>query len=218
MMRKSDAISVVRAPTLCHIECMIPQDRHVPERLFLARHGQTLWNTQHRLQGQLDSPLTSEGIAQAKALAAALAGSGIRTVCSSPLGRSLRTAVIVAEGIDAEIVEVPELAELHHGDMAGMTWDEVDEAFPTARAERAANRYGWSFPGGESYAQARARARAALSACGWVSDGPPLLISHEMIGRLLRAQLRGLDTNGTLALRHPHGVVFEIDRGAERML
>jgi len=190
----------------------------VPERLFLARHGQTVWNAERRLQGQLDSPLTAEGIAQARALAAALAGSGIRTVCSSPLGRSLRTAVIVAESLDAELVEIPELAEVHHGEMAGMTWDEIDEAYPTARSERAANRYGWAFPGGESYAQARARARAALSACGWVADGAPLLVSHEMIGRLLRAELRGLDAAGALALRHPHGVVFEIDRGAERML
>ncbi|WP_311257415.1 histidine phosphatase family protein [Microbacterium sp. WCS2018Hpa-9] len=197
---------------------MIPQDRHVPEHLFLVRHGQTEWNLEHRLQGQLDSPLTADGIRQAKSVAERLAGRGITTVCSSPLGRALRTAVIIADRLDAELVEVPELAELHHGEVAGLTWQEVDERFPTAREDRASNRYGWAFPGGESYAQARARARRALSSCGWASAGPPLLVSHEMLGRLLRADLRGLDAASALSLRHPQDVVFEIDRGTERML
>lgn len=197
---------------------MIPQDRHVPEHLFLVRHGQTRWNLEHRLQGQEDSPLTDEGIRQAKSIAERLIDRGITTVCSSPLGRALRTAVIIADRIGAELIEVPELAEVHHGAVAGLTWAEVDERFPTAREDRAANRYGWAFPGGESYAQARARARRALSSCGWSSTGIPVLVSHEMIGRMLRADLRGLDAATALSLRHPHDVVFEIDRGVERML
>lgn len=197
---------------------MIPRDRHVPERLLLARHGQTVWNVEHRLQGQLDSPLTDEGIAQAQAIADRLEGAGMLTVCSSPLGRAMQTATIIAERLGSDLIEVPELAEVDHGALAGMTWDEIDAAYPTAREERAANRYGWAFPGGESYAQARSRARKALSSCGWASEGTPLLVSHEMIGRMLRAELRGLDASAALGLRHPHGVVFEIDGTSERML
>lgn len=197
---------------------MIPRDRHVPERLLLARHGQTVWNIEHRLQGQLDSPLTDEGIAQAQAIADRLEGAGMLTVCSSPLGRAMQTATIIAERLGSDLIEVPELAEVDHGALAGMTWDEIDAAYPTAREERAANRYGWAFPGGESYAQARSRARKALSSCGWASEGTPLLVSHEMIGRMLRAELRGLDASAALGLRHPHGVVFEIDGTSERML
>src|SRR4051794_14051519 len=105
---------------------MIPQDRHVPEGLYLARHGQTTWNLEHRLQGQLDSPLTADGIAQADAMAEHLAGTGIVTVCTSPLGRALRTAVIIADRLGAELIEVPELAEVHHGALAGKTWGEID--------------------------------------------------------------------------------------------
>jgi broad specificity phosphatase PhoE len=197
---------------------MIPQDRHVPERLLLARPGPSTWNLEHRLQGQLDSPLTAEGLAQAHAIAERLGGADVRTVCSSPLGRALQTAAIIADRLGADLIEVPELSELHHGQLAGMTWAEIDAAYPTARAERAANRYGWAFPGGESYAQARSRARKALSSCGWLSTGTPLLVSHEMIGRMLRAELRGLDPSSALGLRHPHGVIFEIDSTSERML
>ncbi|WP_235282455.1 histidine phosphatase family protein [Microbacterium sp. SA39] len=197
---------------------MIPQDRHVPERLFLARHGQSSWNLEHRLQGQLDSRLTADGIAQARAMAEHLVTSGVTTICTSPLGRARTTAEIIADRLGADLIVVPDLAEIDHGDLAGMTWDEIDQNFPGAREERAANRYGWVFPGGESYAQARARARKALSSCGWASTGAPLLVSHEMIGRMLRAELRGLDAAAALSLRHPLGVVFEIAGGVERIL
>ncbi|MFJ4997198.1 histidine phosphatase family protein [Microbacterium sp. NPDC088619] len=190
----------------------------MPDHLFLVRHGQTRWNLERRLQGQLDSPLTEDGVRQAQSVAERVADRGITTVCSSPLGRARQTAVIIADRIDAELIEVPELADLDHGEMAGLTWDEIDQRFPTAREDRAANRYGWAFPGGESYAQARGRARRALSSCGWASRGLPLLVSHEMFGRLLRADLRGLDGVSALSLRHPQDVVFEIDRGTERML
>lgn len=197
---------------------MIPQDRHVPERLFLVRHDQTRWNLAHRLEGQQDSPLTGDGIRQAKSVAERLVGRGITTVCTSPLGRTLRTALIIAARIDAEVVEVPGLAEVDHGEMAGLTWGEIDERFPTAREERAGNRYGWAFPRGESYAQARARARQALSSCGWASTGAPVLVTHEMLGRMIRAELGGLEPASALSLRHPHDVVFEIDRGVESMI
>lgn len=190
----------------------------MPDRVYLVRHGQTIWNLEHRLQGQLDSPLTDDGVRQAASTAVRVSTVGITTICSSPLGRAVHTAGIIAEFLGARVVEIDELAELHHGEMAGMTWDEIDLAFPTAREERAENRYGWAFPGGESYAQVRARARRALSACGWAAEGAPLIVSHEMIGRMLRAELRGLDSSTALGLRHPPGVVFEIDHGAERML
>ncbi len=34
--------------------------------LYLMRHGQTLFNLQHKIQGWCDSPLTELGIKQAK--------------------------------------------------------------------------------------------------------------------------------------------------------
>lgn len=190
----------------------------MPQRMMLARHGETVWNVEGRLHGQRDSPLTPEGISQASSAAERVVPYGIRTVCSSPLGRALRTAVIIAERLNAELVEVPELAEMNLGDMAGMTRAEIEEEFPGAREARAENRYGWAFPGGESYAQLRGRARAALSSCGWASDGLALLVTHEMIGRMLRAELRGLNPAESLELRHPLGTVFDVDGRAERMV
>lgn len=190
----------------------------MPERLLLARHAQAAWNVEGRLHGRLDSALTADGIAQASAMGNRLAPFEVRTVFSSPLGRALRTSVIIADRLGAEVIEVPELTELDLGDMAGMSRSEIEAAFPGAREARAENRYGWAFPSGESYAQARGRARAALSSCGWEAHGLALIVTHEMIGRMLRAELRGLNPAEALALRHPLGAVFEIEDRAERLV
>lgn len=177
-----------------------------------------MWDSEHRMQGQLDSPLTEAGVEHAHTLARRLVGADVGLICTSPLGRARRTAEIVAEHLRVEVVPVAELAELHHGSFAGRTWDELEADQPGIRELRSENRYGWAFPGGESYASARPRALRALEACFWAGDGVPLLITHEMIGRLLRAAVRGYGHADTLALRHPHGVVFELTHGSERML
>ncbi|MGM7665630.1 histidine phosphatase family protein [Microbacterium sp. A93] len=190
----------------------------MPERLLLARHAQAVWNVEGRLHGQRDSSLTAEGIVQASAIGDRLVPFGVQTVFSSPLGRALRTAVMIADRLGAELIEVPELTELDLGEMAVLTRAEIEERFPGAREARAENRYGWAFPGGESYAQARGRARAALSSCGWEAHGLALIVTHEMIGRMLRAELRGLNPAEALALRHPLGAVFEIEGRAERLV
>jgi probable phosphoglycerate mutase len=44
------------------------------EAVYLARHGQTVWNLDGRQQGRLDSPLTSEGAMQVRRNAAAELG------------------------------------------------------------------------------------------------------------------------------------------------
>lgn len=202
---------------LCHSVGM-PLAARMPDRLFLARHGQTEWNLERRMQGRLDSPLTSAGVEHAHMIARRLEGAGVGLICTSPLGRARRTAEIVAEHLDVAVIPVDDLAEVDLGTFAGRTWDEIDETHPGVRALRSENRYGWAFPGGESYASARPRALRALEECSWAGDGTPLLIAHEMIGRLLRGAMLGYGHADTLALRHPHGIVFELTRGDERLL
>jgi probable phosphoglycerate mutase len=45
-----------------------------PDRLILVRHGESTWNAEERLQGQLDPPLSDRGRDQARALAAVVNG------------------------------------------------------------------------------------------------------------------------------------------------
>lgn len=68
------------------------------KRLYLLRHGQTEFNVKKLVQGRCDSPLTDLGRQQARAAAAWLKAHGVvpNKVVSSPLGRAMDTAQLVA--------------------------------------------------------------------------------------------------------------------------
>lgn len=68
------------------------------KRLYLLRHGQTEFNVKKLVQGRCDSPLTDLGRQQAQAAAEWLKAHGVvpGKVISSPLGRAMDTASLVA--------------------------------------------------------------------------------------------------------------------------
>lgn len=68
-------------------------------KLYLVRHGQTLFNLQGKTQGWCDSPLTDLGIRQAEAVREYIKNSDITfdVLYSSTLGRAEDTAKIISD-------------------------------------------------------------------------------------------------------------------------
>ena len=135
-------------------------------------------------------------------------------IVSSPLGRAMATATIIADhlGIDKEsIIVEPLLAELHQGHWQGLSGVQIDERFPGAQQERTANKWDYVIPGGESYAQVYDRA------VSWLATVPEerllIAVTHEMIGRTIRGAYCQLDPHTMLALNHPHHVIYRLDEG-----
>jgi 2,3-bisphosphoglycerate-dependent phosphoglycerate mutase len=85
--------------------------------LWLIRHGETTWNAEGRIQGQMDAPLSELGIRQANALARRLSGRKFDAVYSSDSGRAMQTANLVFRGkhlcLDARV------REMHYGVLEG---------------------------------------------------------------------------------------------------
>jgi broad specificity phosphatase PhoE len=171
-----------------------------------------------RWQGQLDSPLTPQGIVETQRLADRLRGCSIDGVFSSPLGRAQASAQLYAETLGWTVVTVDELTEIHHGSMAGLRREEIAAAFPGEMERRADDKYLWRFPEGESYAEGDVRAGAALRVVGDSGVRRPLLVSHEMIGRMLLRNLLDLAPDDALAGAHPHGVAYRIDVGTKHVV
>ena len=70
-----------------------------PTRILLVRHGETAWNREQRIQGQIDIDLNAAGEAQARAVRAGLAGHCFAAAYSSDLQRAHDTARPAAEDI-----------------------------------------------------------------------------------------------------------------------
>ena len=181
------------------------------DRVFLARHGQTEWNPHRRRQGQLDSALTASGVEQAHRHAAVLRPFAIDGIFASPLGRAMVTADIIGGHLGVPVRVIDELTEVHHGRFAGLTDAEINARYPDHWRRRSVDKYRWTFPDGESYADADLRAGRALARIGRCSARRPLVVSHEMIGRMLQRHLLGLDPHQALACAHPHDVIYRID-------
>lgn len=79
-------------------------------QVYLVRHGETKWNAERRIQGQSDSPLTEKGEQQAMQVGERARSFGITHIISSDLGRTKRTAEIIAQACGCDITLTPACA------------------------------------------------------------------------------------------------------------
>jgi probable phosphoglycerate mutase len=99
-------------------------------RILAIRHGETAWNVDTRIQGQLDIPLNDRGRWQAHRLAQALAREPLNAIYASDLGRAHATAQAVAQELGLPVVADPGLRERSFGVFEGMTFREIEERWP----------------------------------------------------------------------------------------
>ncbi len=131
-------------------------------RICFVRHGETDWNVEKRIQGQLDLPLNEVGRAQALAMAFNAAHVSFRTVYSSDLARAEETARALAlrEGLEVELL--PQLRERNYGIFQGITAAEGALRYPEAHAHYMARDPDYDFETGESLLHFAARVAEAV--------------------------------------------------------
>ncbi|ATP40888.1 phosphoglycerate mutase family protein [Solibacillus sp. MA9] len=183
--------------------------------IYLLRHGETVFNTQGRYQGELNSPLTDNGIEQvernAKLLKIIIGDPNEWRIVSSPLGRALQSTEIICETIGYDIKKVEKdnrLSEVAVGSWAGLTSKEIELSWPNLFNNT--DLYGWFFnsPDGESYEAVENRLTAWLDS---VKNEPKVIaISHGLTGRILRGIYSGMQKDDALKLEVSQDVFFEL--------
>jgi probable phosphoglycerate mutase len=127
-------------------------------RIIAIRHGETEWNVQTRIQGQIDIGLNERGRWQAVRAGQALAGESLAAVYASDLQRAWDTARQVAAPASAPLHAEPGLRERHFGCFQGQTFREIEQAWPEQARQWRQRVPDWSPPeGGESLLALRAR-------------------------------------------------------------
>jgi len=148
-------------------------------RVLAIRHGETAWNVDGRIQGQLDVPLNDTGRWQVHRLALALADENISAIYSSDLLRALETAQAVERGCGQPITTDVGLRERGFGVFEGLSYDEINRRWPDL-AERWRRRDpDFTAEGGETLRQFSQRSVATVSRLAELHPGETIaVVSH----------------------------------------
>lgn len=160
-------------------------------KLCIARHGQTDWNAQHRVQGRADTWLNDTGRRQAADLGKKLAERGIIHIAASTLHRARETALIIRSHAPVSVSYDARLIECSFGTLEGLDWLEFRKRCGWDVLPKSEYRsYDFRPFGGECFDQVWTRQKESLDELKTAhGHGPIALIGH---GRSLRTLLVAL--------------------------
>lgn len=145
-------------------------------RLCLVRHGETAWNAEGRVQGQLDVPLAAPGLAQARCVAEALPQGRFSALYASDLARVRQTAQPAALRLGLEPRLEPRLRERHYGIFQGLTYAEAKASLPGDYRRFKAKEPDYAFGSGESLSGFFRRCVAVLEEIATRHAGEEVLV------------------------------------------
>jgi broad specificity phosphatase PhoE len=169
--------------------------------LLLIRHGESTWNVEHRLPGQLPGiELTGAGRAQAQSLAKALTKLPLSSIISSPLARAVETAEYLVQGRALTIQFEPDLMDIELGHWSGQNRDALFQSDPVwktfVRDPTVAPADVETFPELEQ--------RVVTAIDRWLKKdetGPlPAFVTHADVIKLLLAHYLGLEAGRARSL------------------
>ena len=162
-------------------------------RIIAIRHGQTAWNAETRMQGQLDTALDARGRWQAQQLCRALAHEPIEAIVASDLSRALQTAAPLAQARGLRVRAERGLRERCFGNFEGFTYAGIERHWPDDTVRWRARDPTFAPPRGESLADFYARCvgvaqRLASDYAGraivWVTHGGVLDCLYRAAARI----------------------------------
>jgi 2,3-bisphosphoglycerate-dependent phosphoglycerate mutase len=167
-------------------------------RITAIRHGETAWNVDTRIQGQLDIGLNAKGRWQAERAGAALADEDIDVVYSSDLWRAYDTALSVAKPHGLMVQTDEALRERGFGEFQGKTFAEIEAALPELALLWRKRSPDFAPPGGESLLQLRERVTQYVRTLAQANAGKHIVIvSHGGVMDVLYRAAAGLEIQAT---------------------
>ena len=168
-------------------------------RITAVRHGETAWNVETRIQGQLDIPLNETGRWQAQRLARALAArESNAAIYSSDLLRAWDTAISIADATKLTLKTDEGLRERGFGTFQGKTYAEIEATWPQETLRWRKREPEWSPPEGESLLQFRQRVLDTAQTLAARHMGEQIvMVAHGGVMDVLYRAATGLDLQAT---------------------
>ncbi len=180
--------------------------------LYILRHGETLWNAQGRMQGELNSPLTAKGEMQAARQGEILNTLNLEgfLMLSSPQGRAIQTAGIALSRVANDIVTDDRLREIGVGDWSGLRRDTL----PMGDGPNAFLDQYEAAPGGEGIAAVGVRVAAFLADL----QRPAVIVTHGITSRVIRHQIAGDAAISNTSIHGGQGCIYHLKDGVQKLL
>ncbi len=172
------------------------------KKIYLVRHGETVWNLEGRTQGRRDSHLTERGLYQATMLAKRLVKEPIDSIYSSNLDRAKSTAAIIGKelGLDCHMHEG--LAELSFGLWEGLTIKDIERDYPDEVNIWHSTPHLPCIPEGELLEAAQSRIIAAIDEIAEATaDKNILIVSHGTVLKLYLQAFLGMELSDFYKLK-----------------
>ena len=188
-------------------------------KIYFARHGQTDWNIQRKVQGTTNIPLNEYGIRQAQELCNNLEEKNLsfEKIYTSYQARALKTAQIIDEHFHTGYEIVQGLEEMNLGLFEGHTWDEILAMYAEEHKLWMSNKRYNKTPNGESYQMVMERLFKALDHI-WgqhdtSSDKNILIVSHGAVIMTLLAMHRDIpfEQSHTIEVDNATPIEFSIE-------
>ena len=178
-------------------------------RIVAVRHGETAWNVDARIQGQLDIQLNDTGRWQAGRVGWALAAESLSAVYSSDLGRARETARCIGEAVGVPVVPHPGLRERRFGMFEGKTFDEIHRNWPEHAQSWRKRIPEWEPPeGGESLLQLRERVTRTVGDLAAHHAGQQIaVVAHGGVLDCLYRVATGQEVNSPRTWQLPNGAI-----------
>ncbi|WP_153914578.1 histidine phosphatase family protein [Shewanella sp. TC10] len=180
--------------------------------IFIARHGQTQWNKQYRLQGQHDSPLTSVGVEQSNYLGQQLKQLAPTSIYSSDLGRAVQTATIANQHLNLPLQTHISLRERHFGLLQGKSIKVNSKFYPTY--QQRLSKPNKSVAGMETELHVRQRIQEFVQQLSQLNENRVAVICHgewmRILCESLKQQTSTSDTSTLLTTVPDNGQVLHL--------
>jgi probable phosphoglycerate mutase len=181
-------------------------------RLCIVRHGETAWNAEHRVQGQLDVPLNAIGQAQALAASKVLSQEKFNAIYSSDLTRARQTAEPIAGMLSLKVLFEKDLRERHYGIFERLTYAEVKVRFPGDYARFEARDPEYAFRTGESLSDFYGRSIAAVSKIVREHENQDILVfTHGGVLDMLYRHITGLSVSAERTFGIPNAGLNRVE-------
>jgi len=179
-------------------------------RSLAIRHGETAWNVDTRIQGQLDIGLNDTGRAQAQRLARSLAKrEPLQAIYASDLARAWHTAQAIGQAQGMAVVAHTGLRERAFGDFEGRTFAEIEAELPEHARHWRQRTPDWAPPdGGESLLALRERVLATVDELAARHLGEQIaLVAHGGVMDVLYRAATRLDVQAARTWQLPNTAV-----------